>query len=189
MEKSQVSVFGSSHCKSHHFPENFNWHFWNSEKFFYPPANFSVGGKRITDGSVDFIIRKARQIAPMKHYIVLNLGSNNIRNDHQYPEDLLPRFVEIAEELALIPNVRLVLVSLVPSFARNEEFQNDFWRLGQHFRAMASLYPHVSWVNWVHQLFVNGQLHPGYFEDDVHLSDMGAVIFTNAIFNHISYLP
>ena len=143
----------------------------------------------MTIGLQNFIIQKARQMAPAKHKVVINLCSNNIRNDGEYPEELLAFFKEIAEELGTIPNCHLVLVPLVPSFARDEELKNEFWRLQQHFQAMAKLYPHVSWCNWVRQLYSNGELDPQHYEDDVHLSQSGAVIFTNAIIKHLSYLP
>ena len=189
-QKSFVSVFSSSHgVRRHHFPNNFNWHFFTSERFYYRPENYSRGGKRMSTGEMNLIIKVARQKSPAKHYVVLNMGTNNIRNDGEHPEDLLCYFKEIAEELGTIPNCHLVLVSLVPSFARNEELKNEFWRLSQHFQAMAKLYPHVSWCNWVRQLYSNGKLDPQHFEDDVHLSQSGAVIFTNALIKHLSYLP
>ena len=190
MEKSYVSFFSSSHGTGrHHFPGFFNDLIWNSRaRFHWPPRNYSRGGKRMTVREKNLVISVARQISPAKHHVILNLGTNNVR-DGVYSEDLLPFFKEIAEELGSIPNCHLILVSLVPSFARNEELKNEFWRLSQSFKAMAQLYPHVTWCNWVRQLFWNGELDHQCFEDDVHLSPMGAEIFANAIFRSLSYSP
>ena len=189
MSKIYISLFSSSHgCDNHHLPWFFDGLVWNNRAWYHwPPRNYSRGGRRMNRFVIDQIIRVARQTSPAKHHIILNLGTNNIRNDGVYPEDLLPFFVEIAEELGPIPNCHLTLVSLVPSFDLDEVLRNEFWRLSQSFRAMARLYPNVSWCNWVRQLYWNGGLDPQCFEDYVHLSPMGAEILANAIFNHISY--
>ena len=189
MSKSYISLFSSSHgIDRHHLPWFFDGIVWNfRSQYHWPPRNYSRGGKRMNRGVKDLIIRVAQQTSPAKHHVILNLGTNNIRNDGEYPEDLLPFFIEIAEELMVIPNCHLTLVSLVPSFALDLELKNEFWRLSQHFKAMAQIYTNVSWCNWVRRLYWNGELDPQCFEDDVHLSPMGAEILANAIFNHIYY--
>ena len=137
------------------------------------------------------IILCARQYAPENHIVVVHLGSNNIR-DGEKPEDLIGFFKNIVEELAQIPNCLMVLVSLVPSFARDEELKEDFHQFSLLLKALVDLHAHVSFCNWVRKLFVEGnwtKMDPDCFADRVHLSRKGAEIFADALFKHLQHLP
>ena len=59
----------------------------------------------MSTGEMNLIIKVARQKSPAKHYVVLNMGTNNIRNYGEHPEYLLCYFKEIAEEHHTLENI------------------------------------------------------------------------------------
>ena len=189
-DKECVTFLSSSHGKkNHHFPQMFLPLFKNSKRFEEKPDIRAIGGRIMDCDAICEVINLATEVAPQKHTIILNLGDNNIRKHGHLPEVILCDYVEIVEQTRKIKNCRLVFTSLVPTFGRDEEYRNEFWRMSEHLKALARLNSHVSWCNFTKCLYKNGRLDPRNFQDDVHLSRSGAKIVAASLFTHLSNSP
>ena len=88
---------------------------------------FAVGGRKMEDGVVDEVSHYATQFAPLPQWVILNFGDNDLREKRRV-EDIVAEFAEVVDRLTAIPYCRVVLTSLVPSYARYEETKHDFKR-------------------------------------------------------------
>ena len=150
-----------------------------------------VGGRKMDLEAMRDILNCARSTAPRKHYVVVNLGTNNLRRKNwklgDFPEDLIGFYKDIAEAMESIPNCVLVIPSLIPSFRQDDILKNEYRRFTAHAKALASLKDNVCFFNFVKNLCVNNRLDPRCFSDDVHLSRRGARIYAESIYNYLEH--
>ena len=188
-----VTFFGSSHaCENHNFPQFFYPLFRGSDIFDYWAVEvIGVPGRKMDNQAVRDILNCARSIAPRKHYLVVNLGTNNFRRRNwklgDYPEDLIGFYKDIADAMESIPNCVLVIPSLIPDFGRDDILKDEYRRFTAHAKALASVKNNVNFCNFVKNLCVNNRLDPTCYWDDVHLSERGARIYAESIYNYLEH--
>ena len=186
-----VTFFGSSHaCRHHWFPQHFLPLFEYSTRLVIQPEDIvGQSGRKMDERAVRDIIQCARKKSPQKHFIVVNLGTNNLRRrdweKSDFPEDLIGFYKDIAQALESIPNCQLVIPSLIPSFGQDDILKDEYRRFSDHAKALASLKKNVRFYNFSRRLCVNGKLDPSCFSDNVHLSKKGAKIYAESIFNYL----
>ena len=188
-KKETIFLYTSSHGKRS-FSNIFESLFSNSKRFYMVAEEnlFAVGGRKMEDGVVDEVSHYATQFAPLPQWVILNFGDNDLREKRRV-EDIVAEFAEVVDRLTAIPYCRVVLTSLVPSYARYEETKHDFKSLNDHLKVLANASPKVTFCDFTRCLFQDGILDGNLYRDNVHLNYVGSKTMAESIFAHLINQP
>ena len=112
--KKNSKVYASSHG-NHGFKEKFSFFMGKDKKNYFAPLYDCLGGREIDDDIILEIIKDMEYYAARGEpfIVIIILGTNNIRKKG-CALDIMPHFLKLADRVAELPRVHLVINGMLP---------------------------------------------------------------------------